>query len=141
IVVIIPDGHPVAVTPREIGDAGGGGGILEGAVPPVAEQSITLSRPGRESVSVAGGRCTGTRGREQAALDEIDVEPAVAVIVEQADAPAHGLRDLPGGGRAVVESETEPGGLGVVGEGRRGRGAPGQSSAQGRGRAEFREEA
>src|SRR5439155_16953654 len=111
IVVMIPNGHSVAVTLREIRDAGGGGGILVSAVPPVAEEAV------------AGAR--GLRvGGERSALDAVDIEPAVAVVVEKADAPAHGLRNLPRGGRAVVEAETEAGGLGVIREGRRGREAP-----------------
>ena len=79
----------------------------------------------RRSPAVAGvvlGRdVIRFQGRKRAALDEIDVKPAVAIVVEQADAPAHRLGNLASGGRAVVEAETEPGDLGVVGEDRWGR--------------------
>src|SRR5262249_56696341 len=46
----------------------------------------------------------------------VDVEPAVTVVVEQGDAPGHGLGQLALRALAVVEGEMETGPLGVVKE-------------------------
>src|SRR4051794_2616803 len=66
VVVVIGDGDPMAVAAREPTDAGGGRGILERAVPAVAKEPVAI---------LAGTRVR----REDAPLDDVDVEPAVAV--------------------------------------------------------------
>src|SRR4051794_15734636 len=71
VVVVIGDGDPMAIAAREPIDAGGGGGILKRAVPAVAKEPVAI---------VAGTRIR----REDAPLDDVDVEPAVAVEVDQA---------------------------------------------------------
>ena len=50
------------------------------------------------------------------ALDAVDVEPAVAVEVEQPHASRHRLGQWRSWSLAVVEDEAEAGGLGVVDE-------------------------
>ena len=79
VVVVVADGDAVAVASRESVQPGTLGDILERPVAAVAEQAV------------AAWRMLG--GRERPALDGIDVEPAVAVVVEQAHAPAHRLRE------------------------------------------------
>src|SRR5439155_15708037 len=83
--------------------AGSLGDVLESPIPLVAEQPVA----GRWGVG-AGGK--------PAALDGIDVEEAVAVVVEQADPTAHGLGELMNGGAAVLEDEEEAGGCRLVDE-------------------------
>ncbi len=77
VVVVVADGDAVAIAPRESVQPGPLGDILESAVAAVSEQ-----RSPHDGSIV---------GRERAALDRIDVEPAVAVVVEQAHASAHRL--------------------------------------------------
>ena len=101
----------VSLAPGDPGDAGFLGDVLECAVAAVAKEPI------------AGGRWCGSRatGRvvERPSLDAIDVEPAVAVEVEQAHAARHRLGEQVLRGLAVVEDEAEAGRLGVVDEFRR----------------------
>ena len=54
---------------------------------------------------------------EGAALDAVDVEPAVAVVVEQREPAAEGLGQLVEGRLGVVVDEPQADGLGIVGEG------------------------
>ena len=61
-----------------------------------------------------GGPCI-TR-RECTALDDVDVEPTIAVVIQQPDAARCRLGDLSLGRAAVFEDEPEPGGLGQVDE-------------------------
>ena len=78
------------------------GDVLERAVAPVAEEPVAR-------VESCGA------GRETSALDAVDVEPAVAVVVEQADAAAGHLGELVDRRGAVVLDEAgESGGRGVV---------------------------
>ena len=68
-------------------------------------------------------RLLARRRRESAALDGVDVEEAVAVIVDEADSAARTLGKLAARGCAVVENKAaEPGRAGVVLETGRGRG-------------------
>ena len=80
------------------------GGVLERAVAAVAEQAVAVGE-------------RSCRRRERPALDDIDVEPAVAVVVEQADAAAHRLGELSRRSGPVVEDEPQPSSLRVVAEG------------------------
>src|SRR5262249_27674258 len=125
---------------RETGDAGTVGDVLEGAVAPIAEKAIATRVTGILPVAISGLEDCAT-GREVTALDEVDVEPAVAVEVEQADAPAGRLGELVDGRLAVVEDERQSGRRGVVAE--FGRGAPrrvGGLRHRSMGRAQFRGE-
>ncbi len=104
VVVDVPHGDAVAVAPGKAGEARGRGGVLEGPVPPVAEQAVPL---GAGAVEI---------GREWPGLRQVDIEPAVSVVVEQSDAAGRGLGHVPGRGHAVIEREAQPGGLGVIQE-------------------------
>ena len=68
----------MAVAAGEGGDPGGVGGVLEGAVAAIAEEAVAVGGPARA-------------GRERAALGGVDVEPAVAVVVEHRDPAAERL--------------------------------------------------
>ena len=111
VVVVVAHGHAHAVSasPGDRGDAGFLGHVLEGAVAAVAEEPIA----GGRSASLPGPPARAAQG---SALDAIDVEPAVAVEVEQADAARHRLGQQVLRGLAVVEDEAKAGGLGVVDE-------------------------
>src|SRR5262249_22409021 len=98
----------MAVPPGHRGDARRPGDVLEGAVPTVAEQAIAGS----------GGL---QLGREGTALDEVDVEPAVAVDIDQADAAAGRDRgDQSPRGATVLLDEGQSRERGVVDEARNG---------------------
>ena len=73
VVVEVADGDPVAVASLHPGDAGPFGGVFERAIAAVAEQAVAGRRP-----AGIGGKRTP--------LDDVDVEPTVAVVVQQADA-------------------------------------------------------
>ena len=118
---IVAHGDAVAVAPGDRGDAGPLGDVLEGAV------ALLRKRRSPPSPAWAGS------GAKRPPLDAIDVEPAVAVVVEQADAAGHGLGELAERGLAVVEGEAQAGGLGVVGEGGRVGPAGASRGALGRG--------
>ena len=81
VVVVVAHGDPVPVAARQRGQAGRGGGVLEPAVAAVAEEAVAEG---------SGARA----GRERSALDGVDVEPSVAVEVEDGHAAAHGLGEL-----------------------------------------------
>jgi hypothetical protein len=69
VVVIITHRQAMPIAPREDRDTGRGGGVREGAVTLIAEEAV------------AGAR--GLRvGGEGTTLDQVDVESAVAVVVE-----------------------------------------------------------
>src|SRR3954452_554254 len=91
VVVVVADGHTVAISTRQSGDPRRTRDILECAVPPVTEQPI------------ARRRATGIGG-ESPPLYEVDVEPAVAVVVDQPATAARRLGELREGGGAVIES-------------------------------------
>ena len=84
----------------------------------------------RKRRSPSGGPARA--GRERPSLDGVDVEPAVAVVVEQAHAAAHRLGDLSLLAGAGIVAEAEADGLGVVGEGRGGAGRGGGRPSAGR---------
>ena len=79
IVVVVADGN--AEAPAIVGDAGLLGDVGEGAVVVVVEER-----------GVGRGDFAGERVVRRS-VDEIDVEPAVVVVVEQADSGAVGLED------------------------------------------------
>ena len=83
--------------------------------PTARSRPRTCRRPG---CGRGGRRCSGDSGlgRELALPGRVDVEPAVAVVVEQADPAAHGLGDLVESLEPVVEREAQAGRLGVVDE-------------------------
>ncbi len=115
VVVVVADAGSLA--PGGQGEAGFGGDVGEGSVVVVVEE-------------VAGGGVflRGRGGGEFGAVDEEDVGPAVAVVVEDGDAGAGGLDDVAlAGGVAVGVADgdsgfggdvDEPGGGGVFGAGR-----------------------
>ncbi len=78
VVEVADDG---AKAPAIVGDAGLGGDVGKGAVVIVMEER-----------GVRGG-CLAGFGFEGGAVDEVDVEPAVVVVVEQSDAGADGFED------------------------------------------------
>ncbi len=69
VVVVVAHGHAVAVAVHQAADPGGRRDVLEGPVAAIAEEAIAARRP-----------CSGWEGP---ALHEVDVKPAVAVIIEQ----------------------------------------------------------
>ena len=127
VVVEVADGDPVAVTlVVSPGDARRR----------VASSNVPSPRlRNRRSRRRSGVR--RDRRREGAALDDVDVEPAVAVVIEQADASRCRLGELAARRAAVVEDEAQAGGFGVIAErgrtdepgGRRGRRARAFDSA------------
>ena len=101
VVVVIGDGD--AEAPTLVGDARFSGDIGEGAVVIVVEESG--ARGGL-------GAFHGGNGR---AVDEVDVEPAVVVVIEESDAGAGGVQD--GGffwGAGAVMEAGETGLLGDI---------------------------
>src|SRR5262249_38867623 len=81
------------------------GDVLEGTVPAVAEQAGSAATAGR-------------LGRGGPALHHVDVEPAVAVVVEEGDAARPGFGGLPPGGWAVCANEPQPPAPSIVDEAR-----------------------
>ena len=106
VVVEVADGDAVTVSPRQFRDARRRSHVLERPVAPVAEQPVALLAVGAKR----------DRRREGAALDDVDVEPAVAVVIEQPDASRGRLGELPAGRAAIVEGEAQARGLGVIAE-------------------------
>ncbi len=80
VVVIVGDGD--ADTPALVGNAGFFGDVGEGAVVIVVKER-SFGCGGFSGQGVGGG-----------AVDEIDVEPAIVVVVDEADAGAVGLDDV-----------------------------------------------
>src|ERR1700730_4682547 len=74
VVVVVGDGD--AEAPALVGDAGFGGDIGEGAVVIIVEESG------------ARGRLDAFHGGDRRAVNEIDVEPAIVVVIEESDAGA-----------------------------------------------------
>ena len=74
VVVVVADGDAVAVAPGQPAMPDALGDVLERAVAPVAEQAVAARRA---SCGLGGNGPPWTT---------VDVEPAVAVVVEQADA-------------------------------------------------------
>ena len=78
------------------------------------ERSVTSSKVpspsvAEEAIALRAGGCRRRFG-ERTALDAIDVEPAVAVVVEQAHAAAHRLGQPAEGRGVIVVDEAEAGG-------------------------------
>ena len=100
--VVVVVGGDGADAPAVVGDAGFCGDVGEGAVVVVVEEG------GGGWFGLAGEGVVG------AAVDEVDVEPAVVVVVEQGDAGAEGFdecRFLSGVPTVLVEGgEAGPGG-------------------------------
>src|SRR5580692_5630959 len=85
VVIIEPDS---AAAPAGSCHAGFGGYVGEGAVAIIAIERIAERL--RRRVEIAG-----------AAVDQVDVHPAVVVVVEEAAAGADGFGEIPFGGAAV----------------------------------------
>lgn len=79
------------------------------AVAPIVKQPITRAR--RASIGLSGRH-------ERAALDAIDVNPAVTVVIQQCEAAAERFRQLVLGSLCVVIHESQTGCFGIVGEGK-----------------------
>ena len=94
VVVVVAHGDAVAVAAGQRGQAGRGG---------------RRPRTGRRRGCGRGGRRTaeGPARGERSPLDGVDVEPAVAVEVEDGHAAAHGLGELVEVAVPVVEGEDE----------------------------------
>ncbi len=105
VVVVVAHGDPVPVAAGQRGQAGRGGGVLEPAVAAVAEEAVTEGERG------------AVRRGERSPLNGVNVEPTIAVEVEERHAAAHGLGELAEVAAPVVEGEGEAPSLGVVGEG------------------------
>ena len=107
VVVVVTDGdaHAVSLTPGDPGNAGFLGSVDECAVAVIPKEPVTGGR-GR-------GTSTAGRGVERSALNAVDVEPAVAVEVDQGHASRLRLGDQVQGGLAVIELKNEPGRGGV----------------------------
>ncbi len=101
VVVEVAHGDTMPIAPCQGGDAGFFRDVLEGAVAAVPEQAVA-----------AFGGCLS--GGERAALDGVDVEPAVTVVVDQADAAAHGFGQALQGGCVAVVHEGETGRMGLI---------------------------
>ena len=82
VVVHVADGGAVPVAAGHGGETRARGHVFKGAVALVAEQPVAVV-----------GR-VGPEG-EGSALHGVDVEPAVAVVIQQRDPAAHGLGELP----------------------------------------------
>ena len=94
VVIEVADGDTLAVTAGEPGQSGRVGHVYEAAVAPVAEESVVE-------------RSRTRRRRKLSPLNGVDVEPAVAIEVQECDTAAHGLWELTLGRAPVVESEDE----------------------------------
>ena len=103
VVVVVAHGDAVAVAAGQRGQAGGRGDVLEAAVAAIAEEAVAE-------------RWRAAARWEGASLEGVDVEPAVAVEVEDGHAAGHGLGELVLVAGAVVEAEHEAAGGGLVHE-------------------------
>ena len=105
VAVDVAHGDSVATPTGEPADPRARGDVLEGAVSLVVKQAVP---------TVARWRAGVGDGGERAALDAVDVEPTVAVVVEKGEPAAEGLGKLVERGLGIVVDEPEPHGLGVV---------------------------
>ena len=110
VAVDVGDAQPHA--PAGMGNTGLGGDVAKRAVAQIAVES-------------ARRRLRVVRGVDRERVDEVDVQQAVAVVVEQPDAAAHRLDDVLLLGRRVV-AEGDAGGFRDVAEQRRGAGVLGE---------------
>src|SRR6185503_522470 len=95
IVVEVAEAHPHAASGRRRADAGGGAGVLEGAVPAVAEEAVRDRPVGGRSAVVddvvrGAGRTAGLGVVLAAVVRDVEVEPAIAVVIAEGGPPAHG---------------------------------------------------
>ena len=102
VIVEVGDRDPMPIAPGECGQAGRNGCVLEGSVAAIAEEAVSERR--------------ARRGGNRSALNGVNVEPAVAVKIEDADTAARGLRELMLRAESVVERENEPSALRVIDE-------------------------
>ena len=98
--------HPVAGLFRRVEEAGGGGAVREGPVPPVPVEAVPDGGPGADPVS-----------RQRPPVHEEEVGPAVLVVVEDQRPAAHDLDHVPLPAAPVLVVEPDPGLPGAVGEG------------------------
>ena len=120
VVVVVAHGDPHAVipSPGDPIDPGLAGDVDESAISLVAKEAVT--RGDRSGVSARFRRLESPHGlRRSTALDAVDVEPAVAVEIDQAHAARERLGEDPLRCPAVLEDEAKAGRLGVVDELRR----------------------
>ena len=96
VVVDVADGHAVPVASLHPADAGSVARIVKRAVALVPKQSIARVGP------------VGP-GREDASLDDVDIEPAIAVVVEQTNPAGHRLGNLAETRASIVEGESKAG--------------------------------
>src|SRR5487761_2642900 len=92
VAVVVADGGAHAVTSTR--NPGGFGHVLKQPVPQVAEELVR----GRGSARIDG---------QLAPADEVNVEPAVSVVVQQGNAPTHRVGDekVATGTRFVAEAK------------------------------------
>src|SRR3954454_14593188 len=96
VAVVVADSHAVTVAPGHVGDSARLGDVHIPAGPKIAEQAVA-------------GRGHLRAGRKMTALNEINIEPAVAVVIEQSDPPAHrGRRQGASGAVPVLLHELKP---------------------------------
>ena len=103
VVVEVADGDAVAIAAGQRGQAGRDGDVLEPPVAAVAEEAVAERKTGR-----AEG--------ETAPLNGVDVEPAIAVEIEQAHTAARWSRGAGGSAAPVIEREDQAAALGVIDE-------------------------
>jgi hypothetical protein len=103
IIIDIPDGDAVAVATWQRCDSRSLAHVLERAVALVAEKAITRVR------------CVWAGGK-RAPLDNVHVEPAVAVVIQQTNPAAHGLRKLMESLQSVLEREVKADRPGIIHE-------------------------
>ncbi len=106
VVVDVAYRHAMTVAPRECGEARRRGRVLECAIAPITKQPVSFGLGG------------GEVGRKGTGLCQVNVEPAVAVVVEEPDPAGRGLGHVANVRDAVVEGETKARGLGIVDEAR-----------------------
>ena len=104
VVVDVADGHAVAVAPRERREPRRRRRILECPIAPIAKEAVPFG-PGAVEV-----------GREGPGLRQVDVEPAVTVVVEQPDAAGRGLGHVADGDTPLSKVKRSPAASGVVHE-------------------------
>ncbi len=105
VAVVVANGHAQAVVAGEGRDPGDVSHIAKRAVAFVVEETVTVRHR-------RGGRIV----QDRTALNDINIKPTVAVVVEHADAAGHRLRQVVERGFAVAKRERQAGGFGVVGE-------------------------
>src|SRR4051794_18780201 len=94
VVVVVAHGDAVAVAAGQRGQAGGRGDVLEAAVSTVSKEAV-------------GERWREAARWERASLEGIDIQPTVAVEIEDRHSAGHGLGELVLVAGPVVEAEHE----------------------------------